>query len=755
MKPAGHAVRRAMTIVAAIVVAITSLTAILLACGPFLTVLVPVTALFPAHDDQYRRGELGVVRPRFARAYLVQAYRVLNGKPPLPAERAVDAPANRPRPLADEWPAERDAVLGGTAPRAGTTWRSLGNYQQIENCNDDAFANAVRTLRARAARFGRSSRELVEWTRAQVVVFRNCGDGPLSLPDAVPAGADPLVRADRDYQTAASYFYAMKYDDAAQRFRAIAGDRSSPWRPQGRYLAARALIRRATVPENEPAAVTRFFTDAESELNAVLADAQSSTVHGQARRLLGFVEGRLHPIERLHAVARNLATMPAPNDQDLIDYRVLMNRLVGDTVNYAYDSVRDREAMIRDDDLTDWILAVQGGGKPGLERAFSQWQHSQSPHWLVAVLWNVEPEHAAVQPALDAAAQLGRSSPAYATVAFLRVRLLARLGRTEEARALLATLPSRPEEGFSDETVNLLRAERLMLAPSFDDVLVNAPRAIVVSWDDQGSGLGGRIGPRLDHTGAVTFDADATLAFNHRLPLDRLVEAATKSILPQRLRRRVAIAAFTRALLLNREDTAVGLAPLLSTLAPALRADLDRYTAAATSADRRRAGLLLLTRTPGMRTMVAGPDDDFSYAVVEPVKKFDHLLRRTWWCGTEIDQSRSQDEVSESVALLYPSGDVPYPAFLTDSERAVVERELEALRAIGPARSYLARETIAWARATPQDANVAEALALVVEGWRWNCGDNDQWTLARQAFRILHGQYPQSEWARKTRYWYR
>jgi hypothetical protein len=294
-----------------------------------------------------------------------------------------------------------------------------------------------------------------------------------------------------------------------------------------------------------------------------------------------------------------------------------------------------------------------------------------------------------------------------------------------------------------------------MLAPSFDDVLVNAPRAIVVSWDDQGSGLGGRIGPRLDHTGAVTFDADAALAFNHRLPLDRLVEAATKSILPQGLRRRVAIAAFTRALLLNREDTAVGLAPLLSTLAPALRADLDRYTAAATPTDRRRAGLLLLTRTPGMRTMVAGPDDDFSYAVVEPVKKFDHLLRRTWWCGTEIDQSRSHDEVSESVALLYPSGDVPYPAFLTDSDRAVVERELEALRAIGPARSYLARETIAWARATPQDANVAEALALVVEGWRWNCGDNDQWTLARQAFRILHGQYPQSEWARKTRYWYR
>jgi hypothetical protein len=751
MRPA---IGRAIKPVAGIPIAVASLTAILLACGPWLTSLVPVTSLAPADAAGYDRGELGVVRPRFARRYLVQAYRILTGKPPLP----IFGPARLspdPRPsLADAWPTERDAVLGGAPPgvRGTTTSRSLGNYQSFENCTEDAFANAVRTLRARAERSGRSSRQVVEWTRAQVAVFQNCGDAPLTLPDAVPANADPIVRADRDYQTAAAYFYAMQYEEAARRFGAIGADSSSPWRAQGRYLAARALIRQATVPENEPAAINRFLAEAESQLNAVLADGELSAVHDQARRLLGFVDARLHPIERLHAVSKILAAMPAPSEWDLTDYRLLMDRLVGDTVNYAYDGVRDRETMIRDDDLTDWILSVQGGGKSGLERAVLQWQRSQSPHWLVAVLWNLEPGHAAGPAVLDAAARVESSSPAYATVAFLRIRLLARSGRTDEARALLAALPSQPEDGFSAETVNLLKAERLMLARNFDEFLINAPRTIVVNPQNNPV-LRGR--SRQGAPVPVTFDEDASTILGHRLPLARLVEASTGSTLPDRLRLRVAIAAFTRALLLERDEAARMVAPVLVTLAPQVRTDVNRYLHAATPADRRVASLLLLLRTPGMRITIIGPDDDFSFPLVEPVREFDHLLRRTWWCGPEMDLPRFTDGTSESVALLHPSPYIPDPPFVSESDRAAAERELQALHAIGPARSYLATETIRWARTRPADPAAAEALARVVEGWRWNCGDNDTWQLPREAFRILHRQYPESEWAKKTRYWYR
>ena len=109
--------------------------------------------------------------------------------------------------------------------------------------------SAVRTLTARVAQYGESSPQARDWIRAQNAVFSNCSGDSLVLPEPAPASADPLTRADRAYQAAAAYFYGLHYDEAVTRFRAIAGDTSSPWRPYGRYMAARALIRQAVVPE--------------------------------------------------------------------------------------------------------------------------------------------------------------------------------------------------------------------------------------------------------------------------------------------------------------------------------------------------------------------------------------------------------------------------------------------------------------------------------------------------------------------------
>src|SRR6185295_1242690 len=139
-------------------------------------------------------------------------------------------------------------------------YRNIGdNYESILNCPDDAFVTAVRTLAAREQRYGASNVDIVrDWTRAQVAVFSNCPSPEVRtnpapntlepvLPDPAPPDADPLVRADRGYQTAAAYFYGLRYEEAARRFREIAADPTSPWRIYGRYLAARATLRRATV----------------------------------------------------------------------------------------------------------------------------------------------------------------------------------------------------------------------------------------------------------------------------------------------------------------------------------------------------------------------------------------------------------------------------------------------------------------------------------------------------------------------------
>jgi hypothetical protein len=218
------------------------------------------------------------------------------------------------------------------------------------------------------------------------------------------------------------------------------------------------------------------------------------------------------------------------------------------------------------------------------------------------------------------------------------------------------------------------------------------------------------------------------------------------------------MAAFTRAIILRRDDAGARGAALLRELAPAIGGDIDRYLKAATAEDRRTAGVFLLLRTPGMHASVLDKDDDVSYAVVDPSRKFDHLFRRNWWCdfGSRTMPGEAGKGDSDVVKLLYADGHVPDPAFVTADERAATDREMHALAAVGFARNYLATETLEWAKARPTDPNLAEALAQVVEGWRWGCGEGvypSRVDLPHDAFIALHRLFPQSDAAKRTQYW--
>jgi hypothetical protein len=730
---------------------------VLLACSPWPAVLDTVTTIAPPHLIEYGRGEVGIVRPRFARRYLVQAYRVFSGRSPLP--NAVPAPGELVQALPEptsEWARARDRVLGSTAPDS-VIWnrnRQVLNYQYIWNCNDDAFVAARRTLSARIDRFGSTSPAVIDWARAQTTVFENCRTG-LTVPASLPATADPLVRADREYQIAAAYFYAMFYEEATTRFRRIGNDASSPWRPYGRYLAARATIRLATTTDGDPTRTQERLRAARAELTGVLGDSSAAALHRSARGLIDFIDAKLDPVGRLHALSKTLATSTAVDDQALVDYERLMDRLVSATADYEYAGVR-RQDISDGDDLSDWIVALQGRGSAALDRTLARWRETRSTPWLVAALWKLPPQHTSTADVLIAAAALDRQAPAFPTAAFLRVRLLARSGREDEARAILATLPDTAAGGYPVETVNLLKAERLMLARTFDEFLANAPRAIVDEWTAWTRDRQGRFIAERRGAGAPSLDEDAATTFTYHLPLTHLVTASSSPLLPERIRVRVASAAFTRAVVLRREREGERAADSLRTLAPQLRADLDRYLAASTREARHRAGVLLLLRTPGITAAVRGRDDTHSFGVSEPERTFDSL-RRNWWCGFDGQvQPRNREEtISELVNLLYTDQRVPSPAFLSSDDRAAAEQEIRLLAKAGAARSYLAAEAIEWAQSSPRDLDAAEALSAAVRGWRVSCGDDEKWPLSREAFRTLHRQYPGSMWAQRTKYWYR
>jgi hypothetical protein len=713
-----------------------------LACGPFFVDLITVRHSAPADLSRYTRGELGVVKPTFERRYLVQAYRTLGGAPPI----ALDVRPAAPAALGDRTPLQRwqELQLRELPPAVTQTLTVVGqhritpDYSSFDNCLDAAFERALAAYAERAARYGAREPETIDWLTAQTAVFQNCRGGPLVLPRPAIPDADARLKADRDYQLAAAYFYATQYDEAAGRFRAIASNAASPWRPSGRYLAARALIRSVTVPSTAPKDAAQRLAAAERDLQATLSDRDASAFHASSRGLLDLIAARARPIARLHELSARLATAPAVTSQDLIDYTRLMDVALGETA--AGTPPLDLGEVTKGDDLTDWIVAVQQRRSGAIER----WQATRAERWLVAALWTASAGDDQAPALVAAAAQVPRTSPAFATTAFLRVRLLIRRGDIDGARAVLATLPSAPGQGFEAETLNLLRAARFTVAASLDELLANAPRAIVTS--DAAFAANGSAPPAWDKP---AWDDDVAAVFNSRMPLERLVAAAESTQLPTRLRLRVAQAAFTRSVLLKRPAAGVRAARVAATLAPSLRADLSRYIAATDDAARDRLAVLTLLRTPGLSVNVGGRDDDNSYSRDTPARTFGHAFPRNWWCAVE-------NGVGDGAVRLLVTDGVPFPPFITEAERRDVLNEVDALTRVGSPRAHLAAAAIEWARARRTDPLAAEALALAIEGWRWSrCeAEPPKSALPSRAFALLHRQFPQSEWATKTKYWY-
>ena len=107
--------------------------------------------------------------------------------------------------------------------------------------------------------------------------------------------------------------------------------------------------------------------------------------------------------------------------------------------------------------------------------------------------------------------------------------------------------------------------------------------------------------------------------------------------------------------------------------------------------------------------------------------------------------------------------DTPAPTPTIDSlrsqllQRAAGEQEWQRLmKQAGNAVNYLAAEAIAWSQSHPQDPNVPQALHEVVQATRYGPADGKKSReYSKQAFDLLHRQYPKSPWTAQTPYWYR
>jgi hypothetical protein len=97
---------------------------------------------------------------------------------------------------------------------------------------------------------------------------------------------------------------------------------------------------------------------------------------------------------------------------------------------------------------------------------------------------------------------------------------------------------------------------------------------------------------------------------------------------------------------------------------------------------------------------------------------------------------------------------MPAPEFLKPSQ-SLATTQFAALQALGVAPNYLCRIAIEWTEKNPDDPRSPEALHLAVRSTRYGCTDDQTGRWSKAAYDLLHRKYPNTTWARNTKYWFK
>ncbi len=724
-------------------------------CGPFFTEAVFVVKQ-PASRAALMDGKLGIVWPEFGTVDTALVYRVLRGPAFAAEEKKQMIVAENPNEGQDgssagmvSWLAARKQFTGQEGEGIATDANVPGQkWQTYLNCLDDAFATAALTLKSRESEYASVKPAVAEWVKGQDAVFSNCSEkGQLPAEASTPG----WLREDRAYQTAAAHFYRAEWPAAEAGFTAIAADKSSPWREVAAYMVARSLVRQGMLSKPDFGAIDEEpMRAAQTQLEKIVQ--QGGKYAGAAGELLSFVDLRIAPGTAAAQLGDAIAKPDPQLHQDLIDLRYAVNR--PGFIKHSNEARRS--------ELADWVLTTrqQIGNGDAEAHALERWRATKSAAWLMSAMMSAS----GPQPDLmAAAAALPRSSPAWLTVTYHRLRLtsddaavqaeisrlLPEIGKSETASTVNAfELLAQRKLGSLDEFIKLAAIEPAGYTDGMGDSLTTAA-AISSASGTKAPTMAG-----LPVDTGKRFTPEAAVVLNERLPLETLAAIVQKRAYPKQLQFELAMAVWTRAVLLNKPEVARTLAPALIEGEPGWRPWLTAHDEAKTDDDRRAAALLALMRFPSVRPYVnagAGREDGFvGYSG----------YRDNWWCAGMGEDPRGANSYSGSYNYQAgPDGDAQaagqtkpaevWPAFVTAAMKSQAKEENTALAKIGDAPQYFGSQALAWVKAHPGDPRGAELLGFAFRAMRNGCNLEQSAGLRHEVFNTLHAKYGQSEWARK------
>jgi outer membrane protein assembly factor BamD (BamD/ComL family) len=766
------------------------------ACGPDFPEAIMVSGLHPDLPlGQFARGNLGVIQAGYARSYLIVAYRYLSGNPldaqeqsgiyKLWQQRLKEMLVNQEL---GGVPANSDPRVDFFRLRAKVLGEKLKEDTSIydlrcaENILPDAFRNALKTMRALIQQFGQSSAPVREWLAAQDQVFGitygTCGD-----PPAAPADAPPVIRAHRAYQEASAKFYTGDMTGAQQLFETIARDKTSPWRELASYMAARAVVK-AALDSNDD----QSLADALKYTKELAAREPNNPYKPDLFDLCSAIVYRQSTAEEsLEALTKAATQRHNPSfGRDTGDLTCLFREVLDDFGNLRpADDPKDEPVDFPAEkyDLSDWLLTMHQPDETwsflGVEaqkqfeqtkkrraaHALSKWRKTHSLPWFVAAVCGNNLTDKNNQDLALAASRTRPDSQAFLTAKFYLADSLIKANRKTEAHKVLQEVLA--EKEMPPSARNLFMCQMMTVASSVPEFLFNIvqkPAFISTSF------CAAQIPQEWEGTpkSGLLFSAPPVLAdtltadLNANLPQSYWLNWAKSKTVPKSVRGQIILAAWLRSKLLGQES---GLDDLLVESYPQLKKGMAEYHSAPEGQARRFALACLILSNCGMSPYLEAGLQRHD----QDIHDWDSFNQNFWLplppaAPAKVAVAKNTDSAFDSATrnfrgaksmaktLAYYSTPV-LAKILTAGERKQMEAESKTIWTNHPSH-FLGEPILEWARSHPKDARVPAMLYSLVKLPKWSSRSDVGTKYSKEAFQLLHKQYPDSSWAQKADYWY-
>jgi len=424
-------------------------------------------------------------------------------------------------------------------------------------------------------------------------------------------------------------------------------------------------------------------------------------------------------------------------------------------------------AFLRADELTDWVLTFQSHDAAAFTHAYNRWRETHSTAWLVVAMTKAQKSSTALPRLVRESERIDHESPAFPTVAYHLIRLHMEMNDPGAAKQLLDQIIDSKIESLPISSQNLFFEQRLKLADSLSDFLKFASRKPAAFYE---YGSFGRVRDLFQaqksfwDTGyEVTkeqFDQEVEAEFAELLPWDErkmftqstaeifnwhfpvasLLKAYRDPALPDYLRRSMAVAVWTRAVLLKNDTIAREAATDLTQLAPEMSSLLKDYLEASTAQQRSNEALYIILKYPNLSPWLSAGIPEFTTS-----EKLEYYFDTSWWCRpSDTDYTVDGIEVPKVV---------PSPGFLSAQVVASAKRERTALIAIDDAKSFLGKRVLEWSRQSLDDPRLPEALFIAVRAnqeYKYGCGGWQHDEETRMALeKVLREKYPNNPWTVK------